>query len=366
MRFLACILAMGMVSGQTPKPASPSNGVPQWRIKFFHDENETAIDFHEVVAPAKDTVCAFGWFNEQGRRPRGVMVTSRDGGQSWQTIKLPDLPLSADFVDASNGWLVTPDAVHRTLDGGLTWKRSAKLRGVGQVKFVTPRKGFAVGYPKAIWSTEDGGVTWAKVPEAAVPAAKPENTTYSTVTFPDAEHGIITGFSKPPRRDEPRVPAWMDPEVQKRLVPNLTLVLETKNGGQTWSTQVASALGQVVRIAWGRIGLGLMEYTAGSFRYSSEVLNLSNSKSAFADAEKAIKDIAFDGDGRAWIAGVLVPGTLNQLPIPSKLTVLQSIDFEHWYTAPVDYKAVANRVRITFAGKQGWLATDTGMILTLQ
>ena len=59
-------------------------------------------------------------------------------------------------------------------------------------------------------------------------------------------------------------------------------------------------------------------------------------------------------------------GTLNQLPIPSKVEVLQSIDLQHWYSAPVDYRAVANRVKIAFSGETGWLVTDGGMILTLE
>ena len=109
-----------------------------------------------------------------------------------------------------------------------------------------------------------------------------------------------------------------------------------------------------------------MDYSEGSFAYGSEVINLSNSKTAFADKEKAVKDVGFDGDGRAWMAGIEVPGKLNQLPIPSKVVVMQSIDYQHWYGTPVDYRAVALRPKISFAGAEGWLATDAGMILRLE
>ena len=366
-RFIFILMAT-LAFGQVPVPVPSPSAVPQWRIKFFYDKNESAIDFNELLTPAPQTVCAFGALSESAKRPRGVMVNSRDGGQTWQTIKLPDLPLSADFVDQRNGWLVVRDAVYRTLDGGLTWQRAAKLKGVLRVKFLTVQKGFAVGFPKAVWSTGDGGVTWAPVAEAQSPTSRPENTTYSTIAFYDAHRGIITGYSRPPRRDASPLPAWMDPAMQKRQLPNLTLLLETADGGQTWKPGVTSAFGQLGRVAFGPsgVGLGLMEYAGGSFAYPSEILNLSNSKSAFADKERAIQDLTYDGGGRAWLAGIAVPGKLNQLPIPSKVVVLQSIDFQHWYSLPVDYRAVATRVRIAFAGETGWLATDGGMILALE
>lgn len=359
--------------GQTPPAAlpkavspSPVSTVPQWRVKFFHDQNDSSIDFREVVTPAPGYASAFGILAEDGRRPRGVLVQTRDAGKSWQTIKLPDLPLSADFLDAQTGWLVFTDAVHGTTDGGLTWKRLAKLKGVLRVKFVTPQRGFAVGFPKAVWSTSDGGTTWAKVPEAALPSTKAENSVYNTIAFRDPQNGLITGFSRPPRRDESRAPAWMDPEAQKRQVPNLLIALATSDGGKTWTQQTGSAFGQVVKSVFGRVGLGLIDYANGTFEYPNEVINLANSKTAFADKEKSIRDVVLDADGRAWLAGVEVPGKLNQLPIPSKVLVLQSIDYEHWYPTPVSYRATATRVKISFGAGKGWLATDTGMILAFE
>ncbi len=367
------LLPAMLLTGQPPqaKPEValvPASTIPQWRIKFFHDQNDSGIDFSELVLPAPGTIRAFGVFGEVGKRPRGVMVHSTDGGKSWATIKLPELPVSADFVDARNGWMVARDAVYRTLDGGLTWKRSAKLKGVLRVKFLTEQRGFAVGFPKAVWSTGDGGVTWAPVAAAQLPAARAENSTYSTITFRDGRRGIITGSSRPPRRDASPLPPWMDPATQQRQVPTSILVLETNDGGQTWTQAASSAFGQLGRVAFSKTGggLGLMEYTGGSFAYASEVLNLSNSKSAFADQGRAIQDIAFDGGDRAWIAGIAAAGTLNQLPIPAKVVVLQSIDLQHWYSVPVDYRAVANRVRMAFDGETGWLVTDGGMILTLE
>lgn len=362
LRQLILLLVAAGAAGQTPE-AKPAASVPTWRIKFFHDRNDSAIDFNELVSPAAGTAYAFGAFAEDGKRPRGVLVASRDSGKSWETIKLPDLPVSADFTDASNGWLVVRDAVHRTTDGGVTWKRVAKLKGVLRVKFLNLNRGFAVGYPKAVWSTNDGGVSWAKVPEALDSVSRPENTTFSTISFATETRGLITGFSRPPRRGA-AAPEWMDPEGQKPLVPNLMLVLETMDGGQTWKPQTVSVFGQVTKVVWGRGGFALMDFGAG-FQYASEIVNLGDSSASFRSKDRAIKDIAYH-DGRMWAAGTVVAGKLSQLPIPTRIEVVQSIDFKNWYSTPVDYRAVANRIKIAFGGKQGWLATDGGMILALE
>lgn len=71
---------------------------------------------------------------------------------------------SADFVDASTGWLVGVDGVIlKTTNSGGTWTEQASqtngtLRGVD---FVTPTVGWIVGDDGAILRTEDGGMTWS-------------------------------------------------------------------------------------------------------------------------------------------------------------------------------------------------------------
>ncbi len=337
----------------------------QWKVRYFYDENDSAINFVDVSAPAAGAAMAWGALTENGNRPRGVMVATRDAGKTWQLTKLPEVPLSGFFLDANQGWMVARDAVYATLDGGAVWKRRAKLRDVLRVQFVSPTKGFAVGMQKSAWSSDDGGVTWRKIAEAQAPTAKPETSAYTTIAFLGERQGVITGLSRPPRRGTSPLPLWMDPDAAKPTVPNLMLTLETLDGGATWRSQTTSVFGQVTRVALGRIGLALIEF-GPSFEYPSEIINLTDSKSAMRGKDRAIKDIAVDGNYRLWAAGIEVTGKLHELPIPSRVQTWQSIDGQNWFPMAVDYRAVANRLRMAFSGTEGWIVTDGGMILRLE
>ncbi len=358
----SCLLVLVLGAESLPAQAFTAT---QWKIRYFYDENDSAINFVEVSAPAAGTAMAFGGLTENSNRPRGVLVATRDAGKTWQLTKLPELPISGFFLDANQGWMVARDAVYATTDGGTVWKRRAKLRDVLRVHFVSPTKGFAVGLQKSAWSSNDGGATWQKIAEAQAPTGKPENTAYTTITFFGQRQGVITGFSRPPRRGTSPLPLWMDPDAAKPLVPNLMLTLETQDGGATWQSQTTSMFGQVTRVALGRVGLALIDFGA-NFDYPSEVINLTGSKSSMRSKDRAIKDIAVDGNYRLWAAGTEVTGKLHELPIPSRIQTWQSIDGQNWFPMAVDYRAVANRLRLAFSGSEGWMATDGGMLLHLE
>jgi hypothetical protein len=57
---------------------------------------------------------------------------------------------------------------------------------------------------------------------------------------------------------------------------------------------------------------------------------------------------------------------MNTAPIPGKIKILESSDFTTWTEMPVDYKAAARSVIIAGPDQDHvWVATDTGMILTI-
>jgi len=66
----------------------------------------------------------------------------------------------------------------------------------------------------------------------------------------------------------------MEPEraARRRQLPNLTILLQTRDAGKTWRKSEASVFGQVTRISLAPqgIGLGLVEYK-DEFDFPSEV-----------------------------------------------------------------------------------------------
>ena len=118
----------------------------------------------------------------------------------------------------------------------------------------------------------------------------------------------------------------------------------------------------------GNIGLAVFGFEE-SFTWPSEVykldMNVNKSSRVFREMNRRVLDCAMF-PGRAYLAAVEPPGKLNSLPIPGKVKILTSLDFETWTEMDVDYKAVARS--LVLAGPDAdhqWAATDTGMILHL-
>ena len=363
-RGLVFVALAAVLLAQTPAPRQ------KWRVKFFHDKDDTAISFVDLTFVSPTLGMAAGYLVQTERRaaPQGIAEITTDGGMRWSQVKLPDVPVSLFALDQGNVWLVGQEHIWKSNEFGRAWTKLGKLRGALKVHFLTEKRGFAVGVPKAIWRTEDGGVKWTKVPEAEVPQTKVENTAYTDITFLNSKRGIISGFSKPPRRRDQRVPDWMDPDQRRAQVPNVTITLETADGGKTWNPSTVSAFGQLTRVVFGPSGgLSVVEYT-DSFEYSSEVLLLDfrNGKNtrSFREKDRVVKDVAIDKLGRGLLGSIERKGQMGHLPIPGRLRIYQSLDLLKWAEMDVDYKAVANSVALATGDAQArFAATDTGMIL---
>jgi len=347
---------------------APTAGKPRWRTKYFHDQDESALTFEDIAFVTPQLGLAVGNISSTVRaaKPTGVALITSDGGQRWSEVKLPDVPVSLFALDQGNVWIVCFEGIYKSNEFGRDWKRVAKLKGALRVYFLTPQRGFAVGTNKSVWETNDGGVKWTKVTAAAEPKTRPEYTAYTEIIFPSATRGMIAGFSRPPRRRESRVPAWMDPEGQSPQVPTITITLETRDAGKTWSSQTVSAFGQPTRVAFGpRAGLSLLQFSEG-FEYSSEVLRLdfatAKNDRVFRAKDRLVRDVSVDPEGRGVLAAVERPGKMGQLPIPGRLRLYESLDLRQWTEMDVDYKAVANNA-VLAQGAHRFLATDTGMIL---
>lgn len=368
MRLLAALVLSATLAAQTA-PA------PRWRIKFFHDQDNSSIDFSDLKFVSPRLGIAVGALVAQsaGRsRATGVALVTKDGGNTWTQQKLPEVPRTLFALHEGALWMVAAnDGLYRSGDFGTTWKRIASLKGGLRVHFLDEKRGIAVGIRKAVWRSNDGGQKWTPVPEAATPKTKEENSAYTTITAIDAKRLLITGFSRPPRRGAARVPEWMDPDSQPSQVPNVAITLESRDAGLTWSAQTAAVFGQVTRVAsTPQVGLSLVEFGEG-FSFPSELLlvgwNRGANKRVFREKDRAVKDVALDPLGRGLIVAIERSGSITDLPIPGRLHVLESLDLEKWAEAEVDYKAVANSAVIAIAGETArFIATDTGMILKFE
>ncbi|MFN8627771.1 MAG: YCF48-related protein [Candidatus Binatia bacterium] len=201
----------------------------------------------EVVEPApRGRVIAITdkFFDVHARDPENAIVVgyggkilrTADGGFTWSQVRSGTTRAlyRLCFVDANTGWISGQDgAILRTTDGGLTWQpqKSGTDVYLFSIHFVDNRHGWAVGDKSIFVETRDGGATWT--PRKIVPASQkdlsPEEALVSQdpvlydVQFLDTHTGWVVGeFGK---------------------------IYHTTDGGQTWTEQERSLLGdQVVDI----------------------------------------------------------------------------------------------------------------------
>lgn len=347
----------------------------RWRSQYYYDQDKTSLHFVDLqFASATRGVAVGVLMEEQGKRKKSVALVTSDGGAHWQTVDLPDVPVSLFFLNEGLGWLVTAKGgLWLTTEAGKNWQRLPKPPGETlRVYFTSENDGWAAGTKKRVFETHDGGKHWTAVATVAEPPGNPEYSTYTNISFATPQFGIITGFNLPPRRTMQRLPDWIDPEsaLSRRDTPHLSYSLITHDAGKTWKADSASLFGEVdrIRLAPGGTGLGLIVYS-NAFRYPAEAYRIDwrtgKSNTVYRDRQFDISDVWLSEDGTAYLAGSKVAGQMRDV-MPGKVQVLVSHDWTTWKQMPVDYRADATRVILAGAGKDLWMATDQGMILKLE
>lgn len=359
----------------------------KWTIQYFFDEMKQEMEITDLAFPTPERGIAVGAIYDKGSgREKYTAVITSDGGQHWSLQPIKEYPRSIFFLNDSLGWMVTDKGLWFTEESGRTWKKlSEQIKPdknlepettIGlllRVWFLDEKHGFGVGLQKTMVETNDGGRTWTPVAAAAEPAGNPAYTAYTHIVFADAKRGVIAGGSQPPRNGEGfrgAAPAWMDPEraSKRKQVPTLTLLMQTMDGGATWTASTVPLFGLVSSLKFtGPDGLIVMGFNE-SFQWPSEVFRMANQDTGRVFREKTPRVIdaeLFKGP-HIYLAGVEPTGKMNTAAIPGKVKILESTDFSTWTEIPVDYKAVARSV--VMAGPDAdhlWVATDTGMILHL-
>jgi len=364
--FLALLMMLPALCGQT----QPAAG--RWEIQYFHDEDDSRLEIHDLKFPSPRHGVALGALT-QNRKTRSVLLLSSDGGAKWTQQPLAEFAHALFFLNDSLGWMATDKGVWQTQEAGRHWIKLAGIRGFRDLHFADEKRGWAVGVPKLFQQTVDGGRHWAPVSFPEETVTDPKTTVFARIVFATGGQGIVAGWSET-RRDDSRIPAWMDPEAAqyRRQWPSLSLLLQTNDGGKSWKQSAASIFGRITRVAIApagasaAAGLALVEFRE-SFDWPSEVhhFDLASGKATrvFREKDRAVTDALFTGGG-AVLGAVESAGQLRRTPIPSKVRILRSIDLTRWSEDAVDYRAVATRVILAGSGPNGlWAATDTGMIL---
>jgi len=344
-----------------------AHAAERWKIQFFYDKPEVTLAIQDLTCPSANHCIAAGAIEDKKGHSKGVVLWTSDAGKDWNLEDVNEEPISLFFLNDTAGWMVSIHGLWSTGDGGRTWKKSdAPKKGILESYFVSPQHGYLIGFPKAVYETNDAGKKWTKL-AAAEQLSIPENTVFECISFL-GQHGLIIGNG----RSADETPVWMDPRRVRahREHPSTLVVLETKDGGAKWDTYTSSFLGKLTQLVMTDqdYALALFEYL-GYYTLPSRVYKAkfpTNMQPIFEERDRAVSDIALLPSGVAYLAAVEPPGGTNQVPIPGKLKILRSSNLKVWEEMDIDYRANAQRAFLAAPDDQhAWVATDTGMILTL-
>ena len=242
-----------------------------------------------------DSVQAWSWFDADNicfTSPTNgwifgwpILHTS-NGGASWDSVGQFGIstPSPGCFADSLHGWAVAsdPNALLRTVDGGVTWSPCYTpnlSHWVLSVNFADADHGwivvseydnYEVYAASHVLHSSDGGLTWSEQFEDST-------ATLSVMCFRDANHGCI---------------------------PTNGAILSTGDGGQTWQRRAVPTDGHLTAIC--TVGAG--EYRAVGD--CGEILRSPDNGSTWQQqshglAQEYLQSIEFSDSRHGWAAGAL-------------------------------------------------------------
>jgi len=345
-------------------------GAQSWKIQFQHQKLESFLEFQDIACPSAQRCIAAGLISEKNGHQQGVVVLTSDGGKQWSVVEVKERPQSLFFLNDSLGWMVTDRGIWSTSESGRSWTKLESAKGAVRVHFLDALHGYAIGFPKLVYETTDGGKKWNKLAVAETPPTAAKDTVYDNIAF-SGQHGVIVGNLIP--RDNGRPPIWLDPNEARYRREHQTKVaiLETFDGGKSWESSTIPIVGTLSQLSFANDGSAiiLVQYM-NYFSLPSSVyktrLKAIGAQTIFEEPDRAVTDLSVFPDGSAILASIQPPGSSNQVPIPGKLKMLESSNLKVWREMDIDYRAVATQAMLAAVDAQhAWVATDTGMILSL-
>src|SRR5271163_4161876 len=105
------------------------SGAERWKVQYFYDKNESALEIRDFRCPSAEHCVAVGMLSFARRDAESVAVLTDDGGAHWSQVELREQPEALAFLNERIGWMATDEGVWKTADGGRKWSRLAKLTG---------------------------------------------------------------------------------------------------------------------------------------------------------------------------------------------------------------------------------------------
>jgi photosystem II stability/assembly factor-like uncharacterized protein len=349
----------------------------EWKLQFLMDEDDTSPVLNDLRMFSARWGMAAGWLATKNGGEEGFVLVTQDGGAHWAKKKVKGVPLSLCVLDDARAFVVIRGALLYTSDAGDHWDKTRLPGGdLSPVRchFNDSRRGWAWGAGKVFYETSDGGAHWSKVPESEKIQLNEKNTAWMWLDWITKDVGLLVGNSTPPHEDESgRWPDWMMPEraSRRRVLPSSTVAAETRDGGKTWRTSVASAFGRVIRVrSTNARALTVFQYGEG-FEWPSEVYSIDyrtgGTKPLFRKRDLTVWDGVVLAEGGYLLAAIEQPGRMRSSPIPGKLRMIHSPDGVTWQAMRSDYRAVGKRATIARVDdRQVWVATDDGALVKLE
>jgi photosystem II stability/assembly factor-like uncharacterized protein len=101
------------------------------------------------------------------------LYSTQDGGQTWQTLRLPGLEGSLQMVTPDLGFYLTTSGFFRTQDSGRTWTLQSKPTWTGWLSFVDEKTGWvaakAADGGTALVTSSSAGTKWIKLDPVVIP-----------------------------------------------------------------------------------------------------------------------------------------------------------------------------------------------------
>lgn len=345
----------------------------KWELQYEHVDTEYDLRLLDMAFIDANRGVASGILTSRKRdrvRPVNLVTTN---GKTWTVVDTKKACQDLFALPEGVLFAACEDGIYRSNELGKDWERLAKLSGIERIWFTSAIRGFAIGQQKAFYETTDGGRRWSAVKTQPELTTSKDHSTLHQIDFADAKNGIITGWSRIPNAGRELFPDWMMPDraVRQRDTPHVNFLVDTRDGGATWSAQEVSMFGEIVaaRIAGDGIGLGLINFS-NAFEFPAEVFVFrwpsGVTERVFREKNRAVTDIALPNHGPAYLVAVEPGGQLFWSPVAGRLKILESADFRQWSEMDVDYRASATRAYFSALDPANiWVFTDTGKILKL-